>query len=432
MDFMLVLSTYTLLLSTKPDVSGVIHPSWDYNITTHGHVCTDASTTHAAMSENNTRWTFWALPQGAPPKDGWPVYVDLMAEILSPGDWRTPISQLPKCGNGWVPPSDGWIRPQYNVFDSPIATMKSCFTSDGSWLPLHGPNCTYFQKAGQLWVSRLHQYLLANGIAILVVNPYAGDTWEWDVPNRTVGSGLDQPFFHKLFGSISNGTYDKKVRGMFNLQKTIFSGFSDGAQMTSWLIQLQAINALPKCVRIAAGVFISGGSHRCYLSPGEGAVGNCNQKCTNAGSCSGGSGNRGCSLTANPLCCDYCCPQGYTEDYYAENPDQYTSHPPCFLAQSAASDFNADLCAAKLYYDALQKHNVTSKLVLLAKEDARCNCVGQRNDTSSSEGRYSPLAFECALIPPEPPGPRGNCVDHVYGFAAMILPLTEFLLDVVY
>lgn len=49
-----------------------------------------------------------------------------------------------------------------------------CFLPNGSWVPLGwtaGSNCSFFQKAGQLWVARLHQYLLANGIAVVVVNP---------------------------------------------------------------------------------------------------------------------------------------------------------------------------------------------------------------------------------------------------------------------
>ena len=69
--------------------------------------------------------------------------------------------------------------------------MASCFRPDGSWRPLSFSGehcesgasgeklcCSFFQKAGQLWVARLHQYLLASGIAVLVVNPYAGDTWQ--------------------------------------------------------------------------------------------------------------------------------------------------------------------------------------------------------------------------------------------------------------
>ena len=408
----------------------LVHPPWDMPVRRHGHVCTDASPDHAPQQENNTRMSFWALPDGPPPPSGFPVYVELKAEIFSAGDWRHP-SETPQCGNGWVPPPDGWWRPKFNTFDTPAQAMASCFRKDGSWEPLGwhaGANCSFFQKAGQLWVARLHQYLLANGIAILVVNPYAGDTWEWDDPALPAGTGLDQPFFSALFGSIQNGTYGSLPAGSLNTGQLFFSGFSDGAQMTSWLIELQARQQLPAGVKLAAGVLISGGSHRCYFSPPD-AVSNCAACTDTQGDCGGGSGSRGCSLTAEPLCCSYCCPANYTEDFYSAHPAAYATHPPCFLAQSGHSDFNADLCAAKVYYETLQAHGVMSELVLLPKADAQCACVGGP-EALSAEGRASPLARECPLKPPEPSGDRGNCVDHVSGFAAMVVPLTEFMLKV--
>jgi hypothetical protein len=422
-------------------------PPWNFTIERHGEVCTDASTSHAPQSENNTRWSYWALPPGPAPPAGYPIYVELQAEIMFPGDWRTPLAELPVCGNGWVPPPDGWYRPQYNIFDRPMDAMASCFRDDGSWRPLsfsgkdcetsadgHKACCTFFQKAGQLWLARLHQYLLANGIAILVVNPYAGDTWEWDDPNLPNGSGLDQPYFATLAAEIQSSKYGGLPAGTLDTARTIFSGFSDGAQMTSYMIELQARRALPTGLRIVAGVMLSGGSHRCYMTAGQGAVSNC-AACTNAGSCGGGSGSRGCSVSASPLCCDYCCPSNYTEDWYAAHPGDYPQHPPVFLAQSSASDFNADLCAAKVYYETLRRHNVSAELALLPAAEQRCSCVGQQaNGTNGTNGTdeadASPLERECDLIPPEPAGDRGNCVDHVCAFGAMVEPLTQFLLRV--
>jgi hypothetical protein len=453
------------------DTQPILHPPWGFLVPQHGHVCTDASTSHAPHQQNNTRNSFWALPSGPPPEGGFPVYVELKAEIFFAGDWQHPDKDPPLCGNGWVPPPDGWWRPKFNVFDTPARAMASCFRPDGrcnptklrlsstprrtymynpctehthcklmgragcvgipSWEPLGwhaGANCSFFQKAGQLWVARMHQYLLANGIAVLLVNPYAGDTWEWDTPQLPDGSGLDQPFLKELFGSINNGSYGGLPVGTLNTQQTIFSGFSDGAQMTSWLVELRARKALPPGVEMIAGVFLSGGSHRCYMSPPD-AVSNCADCTDTKGNCGGGSGSRGCSLTASPLCCSYCCPANFTEDYYHTHPAEMKDHPPCFLAQSAASDFNADLCASRVYYDTLQGAGVLSQLVLLPKEEALCACVGSPSERSP-EGRASPLARECALKPPEPLGDRGNCVDHVAGFAAMVVPLTEFLLKV--
>ena len=94
-----------------------------------------------------------------------------------------------------------------------------------------------------------------------------------------------------------------------------------------------------------------------------------------------------------------------------------------FLAQSAASDFNAELCAAPNYFYTLQANNVASELVPLSAKDKRGGCVGQPNETASAS---SPLGGECALIPPEPHGDRGNCVDHVCGFASMVTPSQSF------
>jgi hypothetical protein len=108
------------------------------------------------------------------------------------------------------------------------------------------------------------------------------------------------------------GRYGGLPVGTFNTGKSIFSGFSDGAQMTSWLIELRARKELPPGLDIVAGVFLSGGSHRCYMSPPD-AVSNCATCSDTAGNCGGGSGSRGCSLTASPLCCSYCCPANFTE-----------------------------------------------------------------------------------------------------------------------
>ena len=82
----------------------LVHPPWDLPVPRHGHVCIDASTDHAPKKENNTRMSFWALPDERSPPSGFPVYVEMKAEIFSAGDWRHP-SETPQCGNGWVPPS---------------------------------------------------------------------------------------------------------------------------------------------------------------------------------------------------------------------------------------------------------------------------------------------------------------------------------------
>ena len=50
------------------DTQPILHPPWGFLVPQHGHVCTDASTSHAPHQQNNTRNSFWALPSGPPPQ----------------------------------------------------------------------------------------------------------------------------------------------------------------------------------------------------------------------------------------------------------------------------------------------------------------------------------------------------------------------------
>ena len=65
------------------------------------------------------------------------------------------------------------------------------------------------------------------------------------------------------------------------------------------------------------------------------------------------------------MCCSYCCPTNTTELHYLEHPEDYASHPPVFLAQSALSDSNADLCAGRSYHETLLAHGVKTEIALL-------------------------------------------------------------------
>ena len=71
--------------------------------------------------------------------------------------------------------------PNYAPFDTPLSSMASCFTANGSWNTgfTSTDGCTFNQFAGELWNARSHQSLLANGIALVQLNPYTSDTWEW-------------------------------------------------------------------------------------------------------------------------------------------------------------------------------------------------------------------------------------------------------------
>jgi hypothetical protein len=48
-----------------------------------------------------------AVPNGTPPAGGWPVYVDFLAQPYIAGGYPG-FGPDETCGNGWVPPSNGW------------------------------------------------------------------------------------------------------------------------------------------------------------------------------------------------------------------------------------------------------------------------------------------------------------------------------------
>ena len=101
--------------------------------------------------------------------------------------------------------------PNYKPFDTPLSSLDSCFLSNGSWNTgggfMSNDGCTFNQFAGELWNARSHQLMLANGIAVVQLNPYTSDTWEWYTPDLPVGGGLDQPYFKALFEMMHNGSY---------------------------------------------------------------------------------------------------------------------------------------------------------------------------------------------------------------------------------
>jgi hypothetical protein len=206
--------------------------------------------------------------------------------------------------------------------------------------------------------------------------------------------------------------------------------------MSSWMMELDARGALPQGASVVAGVFFSGGSHMCYQNPPD-ALSQCKQCQT------GGSGFRrlqhgmrgGCSTTiaaqgGTPEC-DFCCPTNVTEMYYKSHPADYSKHPPVFLAQAEASDMNADLCAAKNYYETCKAHNVETQLVLLPEKFASSYCMGNSSDQAA---QGSPYIDKTASLPSGGGGHMhfgGACVDHTMGFAAVVVPLTEFLMKAV-
>ena len=99
-------------------------------------------------------------------------------------------------------------------------------------------------------------------------------------------------------------------------------------------------------------------------------------------------------------------------------------------AQSEKSDMNADLCAGKSYYETLKAHGVKTQLVLQPPQFAASYCMG---NSSNPAAQGSPYIDRTKTLPP--PDPRhhsfgGACIDHTMGFADVVVPLTNFLLDV--
>ena len=156
------------------------------------------------------------------------------------------------------------------------------------------PRARYDQEAGTMWDQRLKQYLIANGIAVFNINPYIEDQWDnyasaWKSGNgrapvaahcRTLAlvmpdspfhfippsdlsrvracacvcvlrahsvtnvsglrcmflcAGKDQAFLPQFFKQIGSGAF-----GPIDLSKTVVRGWSGGAQMVSWMIQIMA------------------------------------------------------------------------------------------------------------------------------------------------------------------------------------------------
>jgi hypothetical protein len=248
----------------------------------------------------------------------------------------------------------------YGAFELPAQAMATCFGGEDS----HGAGCGYDQAAGALWDQRLQQYLVANGVAVLLVNPAEMDSW--DSYAEAWESGDDQPFFTHLFAMIVAGEL-----GHLDASRLVVRGWSGGAHMVSWLIQVFFSKKAPMIsssaadwpgVTLRGGVMLSGGSYSCYNDPSDEIVpvGSC-RGCVASGApefC-GNSDERcsSCNPAVKPFCAQ-CCPTNYTEQHFADHPEDWHKHPPVFLAQTSKTDTHADLCAAKNYYDTLVAHGV--------------------------------------------------------------------------
>lgn len=213
----------------------------------------------------------------------------------------------------------GYVRPPYtelfSPFGSPHAMGMGCSCLNGTTYGCSAPaknsthhmptgaGCTIDMFAGGLWMQRVKQYAIANGIAVLVANTYYLDAWE-SYPEDWEG-GFDPPFFAALDAAMGSSTSPPPLRDL-NPKQIAVHGWSGSAQMVSWVIQLHASGQLGG-LRIIAGIMAAGGSYACYYTPPQ-ARGVC-ANCTVGGStfgdllqCSNVSKANG----QEPLC-NYCC-----------------------------------------------------------------------------------------------------------------------------
>jgi poly(3-hydroxybutyrate) depolymerase len=162
--------------------------------------------------------------------------------------------------------------------------------------------------------------LLAQGVAIMVVNPDDRSPWAqtkqlWNDPTNP-----DSAFFRVLFQELNSGAY-----GAIDTQRIILNGWSTGAHFVSWMINLWAAkHPVLAGINITAGVFLSGGSHRCFdtpLDPMAPALTDCTA-CNASAQCFVQREHRGTGCSSALLakgtapCCEMCCPANVTEDYY--------------------------------------------------------------------------------------------------------------------
>lgn len=258
-----VVSSVSLAISfSAPEIlreADPVIPPWDFQLHHTQAFCIKApspptppgpppapSPWHRKTREN-TRWVWVAKPDGTPPAAGWPVWISLVTDTFD-----SPINET--CGEEkWRPAESKPFFP----FSLPYDTLH-CDNSTGN---VRCPGRNYDKEAGAMWNQRLKQHLVANGVAVLVVNPFEEDSWDagpwyWD-------SGVDKPFLSQLFAQLVDGSL-----GPLDPKRTVLRGYSSGAQMISWLFQVLGENSsfFPG-VDVRGGVMLSGGSYQCYSDP---------------------------------------------------------------------------------------------------------------------------------------------------------------------
>lgn len=253
--------------------------------------------------------------------------------------------------------------------------------------------------------------------------------------------------------------------------KLMVWGYSVGSQMVSWFMQLHASGQLESLhlegrvdggsgsviatgadanvdadanagsapvrnttvgkTKVVAGVMFAGGSYSCFLDPplalAQCSTCNASNECTTLG-CS----NEMVAKNRTP-CCNYCCPENFTEQHYKDHPADYKTHPGVFLVQHTTVDENSDTCAALNYHNTMKAHGGKSELYLIPKNRETCYCVGEADDKSSLGSPYSKHCPDFLPgLPPPPLRPESRtterCMMHALAFADAVIPATKFLI----
>ena len=109
------------------------------------------------------------------------------------------------CGDHSKDPQGRTMAEDYLPFDSPPQLMEpcSCFLPNGTYscrtIPDHGNHmepaagCSFDLLAGVMWFQRQKQYLLANGIAVVVANTRLFDGWNIDLASWKTGEDPVRP-----------------------------------------------------------------------------------------------------------------------------------------------------------------------------------------------------------------------------------------------
>ena len=443
-------------LSWNTDQTSIVIPSWEFPFPNARQFCHSApmpppppspSSLRSAgrrrrIAKTNDRLVWLSLPTGDAPSGGWPVWISLVTDSFQADpQYGTGTGVVCNSTRAAGLHTSRFPFKGFYPFSLPAAANASSSAGKATW--------NYDQEAGAMWNQRLKQHVIANGIAVLVVNPIAIDSW--DAGPWWWNGGVDKLYLSSLFTHLASG-----ARGPLDMTRISIRGYSSGAQMVSWLFEV-AINPLYEWdtlfhgVTIKGGVMMSGGSYQCYADVNDKVtpsppIGSC-KGCTTPSPDFCAPGNRtrdaGWNVTKCQTCdvnvvpyCGQCCPRNYTEAYYEDDHARYAKHPPVLLAQASLSDDHADLCAARNYYETLQAHGVANaKLVLMSHSEQRCFCVGDEKDPASAD---SPFARLCDGIFGNTTrcdaSSNGNapdcCISHALAFASAVRPSVEWALAV--